>query len=77
MTPQGTGGRTGEYRGYHGRYEFDAEDAVLHGRVEGIRYVVTFVAPTLPELERELRISVDVYLSYCLERGLTPGIPAR
>jgi len=36
---------------------------------------VTCVAPTLAELEREFHISVDVYLSYCAEQGLQPGVP--
>jgi len=63
------------YRGYTARYEFDARDNVLHGRVEGIRDIVTFVAPNVAELEHEFHVSVDEYLSYCAEKGLQPERP--
>jgi predicted HicB family RNase H-like nuclease len=63
------------YRGYSARYEFDAQDGVLHGRVDGIRDIVTFVAPSVAELEHEFRVSVDEYLSYCAEKGLQPERP--
>ena len=65
-----------KYRGYTARFEHDADDDVLVGRVDGIRDVVSFVAPMLPELEREFHISVDVYLSHCAPMGLTPEIPS-
>jgi predicted HicB family RNase H-like nuclease len=64
-----------EYAGYHGRYEVDPRDGVLHGRVEGIRDIVTFVADTEDDLEREFRTSVDCYLDFCAERGIEPNRP--
>jgi predicted HicB family RNase H-like nuclease len=63
------------YRGYTARYEFDAHDGVLHGRVDGIRDIVTFVASDVAELEHEFHVSVDEYLSYCAEKGLRPDQP--
>lgn len=66
-----------EYKGYVGRYEFDAQDGVLHGRIDGIRDIVTFVAPSIAELEHEFHVSVDEYLSYCAEKGLKPETPQK
>jgi len=63
------------YRGYTARYELDTHDQVLHGRVDGIRDIVTFVAPNVAELEHEFHVSVDEYLSYCAEKGLQPDQP--
>lgn len=63
------------YKGYTAVYEVDDDDGVLHGRVAGIRDVVTFESETLEGLEREFRISVDVYLEWCAECGLVPNRP--
>jgi predicted HicB family RNase H-like nuclease len=64
------------YKGYCGRYEVDPDEGVLHGRVNGIRDVVTFVADNTEDLEREFRISVECYLDFCAERGVEPNLPA-
>lgn len=69
-------GRTHEYKGYVGRYEVDQYDDVLHGHVDGIRDIVTFVAENLEDLEREFRISVDDYLEWCAEVGAEPNRPS-
>lgn len=63
------------YKGYTARYEFDEYEGVLHGRVDGIRDIVSFVAETPEDLEREFRISVDVYLDVCAEEGSEPDRP--
>jgi predicted HicB family RNase H-like nuclease len=59
-----------EYRGYVADYEYDEQDGTYFGWVDGIRSMVTFEAPSLAELEREFRISVDAYLELCAEREL-------
>lgn len=64
------------YKGYTARYEFDEEDGVLYGRVDRIRDIVTFESSTLDGLEQEFRISVDVYLDGCAERGREPNRPS-
>jgi predicted HicB family RNase H-like nuclease len=63
------------YKGYRGRYEVDPDEEVLHGRVDGIRDIVTFVADNLEDLEREFRTSVDIYLEWCAESGIEPNPP--
>jgi predicted HicB family RNase H-like nuclease len=63
------------YTGYAARYEFDEDEGVLHGRIDGIRAIVSFVSDTLEGLEREFRTSVDVYLEVCAEKGREPDRP--
>lgn len=60
------------YRGYSARVVRDDETNVFHGRVHGIRDIVTFEADRAEEVEREFRISVDEYLAFCAEQGITP-----
>lgn len=64
------------YKGYAAHVEFDDEDGVLHGRVEGIGDVVTFEAESADDLEREFQINMDVYLDWCEETGREPDRPA-
>jgi predicted HicB family RNase H-like nuclease len=63
------------YKGYTGCYEVDPNEGVLHGRIGGIRDIVTFVAENTEDLGRELRISIDCYLDFCAERGVEPDRP--
>ena len=64
-----------EYKGYHGRVEFDAEAGLLHGEVLGIRDVVTFQGRSVREIEKAFRDSVDDYLDFCRRRGESPEQP--
>lgn len=63
------------YRGYTAWYEHDTHDDVMHGRIAGIHDMITFVAPTMEDLEREFRVSVDDYLSFWEEHGHSPDVP--
>lgn len=63
------------YKGYSGSIEFDDEDMVFHGRVLGLRDIVTFEAESAEELVRAFHDSVDDYLAFCKERGLEPQKP--
>lgn len=65
------------YKGYEGYiHTVDLEDNVLVGRVAGIRDLVTFVGPTLADLQHEFQISLDTYLEHCAEQGKKPNKPA-
>ncbi|MDI6026474.1 type II toxin-antitoxin system HicB family antitoxin [Corticibacterium sp. UT-5YL-CI-8] len=57
------------YKGYSGSIEFDSDDMVFHGRVQGIRDIVTFEAENAEQLVKAFRDSVDDYLAFCAERG--------
>jgi predicted HicB family RNase H-like nuclease len=63
------------YKSYVGKVEFDAEAAILHGEVVGIRDVVTFEGTSVAEVERAFRESVDDYLAFCRQRGEDPDKP--
>ncbi|MCD7844935.1 MAG: type II toxin-antitoxin system HicB family antitoxin [Oscillospiraceae bacterium] len=61
-----------EYKGYHARVEFDADDLVLRGRIEGITDFVDFECDDVHDLEREFHQAVDDYLAFCREVGKEP-----
>ena len=63
------------YKGYAGSIEFDDEDVVFHGRVLGIRDIVTFEAESADQLVKAFHESVDDYLAFCEERGQEPQKP--
>lgn len=62
-----------EYKGYIG--SIDADDGVFHGRVIGLRDMVTFEGTTYAEVEQAFRESVDDYLAMCAEDGKQPDKP--
>ena len=63
------------YKGYTGVAEIDAEAGVIHGRVIGLRDVVTFEGKTAAETMRAFRESVDDYLDFCAKLGQSPEKP--
>jgi predicted HicB family RNase H-like nuclease len=62
-----------EYKGYIGTIE--AEDGVFHGRVAGLRDVITFEETSFAEVEQAFRDSIDDYLAFCAQRGEPPDRP--
>ena len=51
-----------EYKGYHAKIEFSAEDHVFIGRILGINDVIAFDGDNVIELENMFHESVDDYL---------------
>lgn len=66
-----------EYKGYTGVFEFDPSIDAFHGRVVGLRDVVTFQGRSVEELRREMVDSVEDYLELCAEVGKDPERPYR
>ncbi|MDB5096505.1 MAG: hicB [Cyanobacteria bacterium RYN_339] len=65
------------HRGYEGYIRtVNPDDNVLVGRVAGIRDMVSFVASTPAQLQREFEASVDEYPAVCLEPNAQPNKPA-
>lgn len=64
-----------QYKGYHAKVEYEADDRAFHGYVIGMSDIVHFTATTVEDLERELRVSVDDYLDFCKSRGEKPDKP--
>lgn len=61
-----------EYKGYHTRIEFDTEEFVLRGKIEGINDLVNFECEDIKDLETEFHEAVDDYLEFCKEVGKEP-----
>lgn len=58
-----------EYKGYHTKIEFDSEELVLRGKIEGINDLVNFECENIQDIEKEFHEAVDDYLEFCKEVG--------
>ncbi|HEX8433330.1 MAG TPA: type II toxin-antitoxin system HicB family antitoxin [Longimicrobium sp.] len=67
--------KTKSYKGYTATVEFDADEMLLHGRIDNIKDVVTFHADSVEQLESRFHEAVDDYLDLCAERGEQPDKP--
>lgn len=61
-----------EYKGYRARVEFDTDNSLLFGKIEGISDLVTFESKNLSETRKEFEEAVDGYLEFCKEVGKKP-----
>jgi len=61
-----------EYKGYHAKIEYDSEDKILRGKIEGINDFVDFESEDPRGIEKEFQAAVDDYLRFCEEVGKTP-----
>jgi predicted HicB family RNase H-like nuclease len=64
-----------KYKGYTGSVDYDAEDRLFYGRVDGITDIVSFQGDTVEALETDFRAGIDDYLDFCKERGVEPQRP--
>jgi predicted HicB family RNase H-like nuclease len=64
-----------KYKGYTGVVEFDEDSGSLHGRVIGLRDVITFQGESVAEVTQAFRDSVDDYLEFCARRNRDPEKP--
>lgn len=63
------------YKGYVGTIEFDEDSLIFHGRLIGIRDIVTFEAESARGLVTAFHDSVDDYLEFCEQNGKDPQKP--
>lgn len=61
-----------EYKGYHTKVKFYADELVLRGKIEGITDFVDFECSDLRDVEAEFHHAVDDYLEFCAEVGKSP-----
>jgi predicted HicB family RNase H-like nuclease len=66
-----------EYKGYIGSVHYSDEDEVFHGKLEGIRDLVTYEGTNVAGLKRSFRASVDDYLATCRKHKREPQTPFR
>ena len=63
------------YKGYCTKVEFDSEDCILYGKIEGISDFVDFYCESANEVKLEFEKAVDDYLEFCKENGKVPEKP--
>lgn len=61
-----------EYKGYHAKVEFDAEDEIFVGEVYGITDSLNFHGSSVAELDEMFHQSIDNYLEMCAKYGKIP-----
>ena len=61
-----------EYKGYHTKPEYSAEDNCFVGKVLGIRDSISFHGFSVEEFGGAFHEAVDDYLALCEEHGKTP-----
>ena len=63
------------YKDYVGSVEFSEEDAVFHGKVVGIKSLISFEGDSVSTLVEDFHNAVDEYLDFCAENGKEPEKP--
>ena len=61
-----------EYKGYIGSVEFSEKDSVFHGKVQGIRALISYEGSTAQELIDDFHTAIDDYLELCEEENIEP-----
>ena len=64
-----------EYKGYIGDVNFDSEAHLFHGNAINTRDTITFQGKTVDELEKAFKESIDDYLEWCAQDGVSPEKP--
>ena len=63
------------YKDYIGSVEFSEEDAVFHGKVIGIKSLLSFEGDSVVALVEDFHNAVDEYYDFCIENGKEPEKP--
>jgi predicted HicB family RNase H-like nuclease len=63
------------YKEYIGSVEFSEEDAVFHGKVIGIKDLISFEGDSVSAITEDFHNAVDEYLDFCHEREKEPETP--
>jgi predicted HicB family RNase H-like nuclease len=64
-----------KHRGYDGSVLYSAEDKLLHGRILGIRDMVSYGGKSVRSIKKNFREAVDDYLLTCEQEGKEPNVP--
>jgi len=64
-----------EYKGYMGSVGYSDEDEVFHGRLTGLRDLVTFEGTDVRSLRKAFHGAVDDYLATCGRLSKKPDTP--
>lgn len=61
-----------EYKGYRTKIEYDSDERVLRGKIEGINDLINFECANIENVEKEFHEAVNDYLEFCKEVGKEP-----
>jgi predicted HicB family RNase H-like nuclease len=64
-----------KYKGFIGHANYDDEAEIFFGEVINTSDVITFQSDNSKILKEEFKASVDEYLSFCMEKGVSPEKP--
>ncbi len=64
-----------EYNNYIGSVHYSDEDEVFHGKLEGIRDLVTYEGTDVSTLKQNFREAVEDYIATCKSKGRDPDVP--
>lgn len=63
------------YKGYTASVEYDEDDNLLWGKVDGISDGIIFHSDTTEGIRKEFQASIGDYLQWCAEEGKQPQRP--
>ena len=63
------------YKGYTGSVQFSEQDAVFHGKVAGIKPLISFEGDSVASITEDFHSAVDEYLEFCEQNGKQPEKP--
>jgi len=63
------------YKDYVGSVEFSEADGVFHGKVVGIRSLISFEGNSVNAIIKDFHHAVDEYLEFCAETERQPEKP--
>ncbi|MCL2628596.1 MAG: type II toxin-antitoxin system HicB family antitoxin [Oscillospiraceae bacterium] len=66
---------TMSYKDYHGSVELSEEDGVFHGKVVGIKSLLSFEGDSVVSLTEDFHNAVNEYLEFCADSGFEPEKP--
>ena len=61
-----------EHKGYYGTVEYSSTDKVFHGKVIGIKGLISYEGKSVDELNNDFISAIDEYLEMCEEEGVEP-----
>ena len=74
-TMQNRHGNYLHYKNYVGSVAFSEEDAVFHGKVMGIKALISFEGDSVSAITNDFHQAVDEYLKFCTHNGKEPEKP--
>jgi predicted HicB family RNase H-like nuclease len=60
------------YRDYTGSIEFSEEDEIFHGKVIGIRDIISYEGDSAKAIIEDFHNAIDEYLEFCEKSGKLP-----